>query len=100
MARLNIALLGAGRLGAAHARTLVGLPEARLVAVADPRPAGRALAAAYEARPLAGPQAAIDDPQVDALVIVTPTATHAPLIEACARAGKPVFCEKPIALDV
>jgi myo-inositol 2-dehydrogenase/D-chiro-inositol 1-dehydrogenase len=37
---------------------------------------------------------------VEAVVIVTPTATHADLIEAAARAGKAIFCEKPIALDV
>ena len=100
MKTLNVALLGAGRLGAAHARTLAGIPEARLVVVADPRPEGRELGERYGARPVAEPEAAISDPQVEAVVIVTPTATHATLIEAAARAGKPIFCEKPIALDV
>ncbi|MGI8424308.1 MAG: inositol 2-dehydrogenase [Chloroflexota bacterium] len=100
MARLRVALLGAGRLGAAHARTLASLTEARLVSVADPRPEGRRLAETLDARPLADPREAIDDPGVDAVVIVTPTATHAELIEAAANAGKAIFCEKPIALDV
>src|SRR5919197_2023052 len=100
MARLHVALLGAGRLGAAHARTLAAIPEARLVAVADPREEGRRLAARFDARAYADPQAAIGDPGVEAVVIVTPTATHAALIEAAARAGKAIFCEKPIALDV
>jgi myo-inositol 2-dehydrogenase/D-chiro-inositol 1-dehydrogenase len=100
MARLHVALLGAGRLGAAHARTLAAIPEARLVAVADPREEGRRLAARFDARACADPQAAIGDPGVEAVVIVTPTATHAALIEAAARAGKAIFCEKPIALDV
>jgi myo-inositol 2-dehydrogenase/D-chiro-inositol 1-dehydrogenase len=100
MTRLRIALLGAGRLGAVHARTLATLPGARLVAIADPRPEGRRQAEFYDARALAEPLEAIDDPGVDAVVIVTPTAAHAPLIEAAARAGKPIFCEKPIALDV
>ena len=45
MARLRVALLGAGRLGAAHARTLAGLTEARLVSIADPRPEGSTLPA-------------------------------------------------------
>ncbi|HEU5316081.1 MAG TPA: inositol 2-dehydrogenase [Chloroflexota bacterium] len=100
MARLRVALLGAGRLGAAHARTLAGLTEARLVSVADPRPEGRRLAETLDARPVADPMDAIGDSGVDAVVIVTPTATHAELIEAAARAGKAIFCEKPIALDV
>src|SRR5688572_30970756 len=100
MARLRVALLGAGRLGAAHARTLAGLTEVRLVSVADPRPEGRHLADSLDARPVADPLEAIEDPGVDAVVIVTPTATHAGLIEAAAQAGKAIFCEKPIALDV
>ncbi len=100
MARLRVALLGAGRLGAAHARTLAGLPEARLVAIADPRAEGRQLAERFDARAVADPLEAIQDPGVDAVVIVTPTATHAELIQAAARAGKPTFCEKPIALDI
>jgi myo-inositol 2-dehydrogenase/D-chiro-inositol 1-dehydrogenase len=100
MAKLSIALLGAGRLGAAHARTLAGLPEAELAIVADPRPEGRALGEQYGARTVADPHEAIGDPSVQAVVIVTPTGTHAPLIEAAARAGKAIFCEKPIALDV
>ena len=100
MARLRVALLGAGRLGAAHARTLAGLTEARLVSIADPRPEGRRLAESLDAKPLADPLDAIGDSGVDAVVIVTPTATHADLIDAAARAGKAIFCEKPIALDV
>jgi myo-inositol 2-dehydrogenase/D-chiro-inositol 1-dehydrogenase len=100
MARLSIALLGAGRLGAAHARTLAAIPEARLAVVADPRPEGRALGERFGARAAAEPLEAIDDRAVEAVVIVTPTGTHASLIEAAARAGKAIFCEKPIALDV
>lgn len=100
MARLGLALLGAGRLGAGHARTLATIPEARLVAVADPRDEAHRLAGALGARAVADPLAAIADPAVEAVVIVTPTATHAALIEAAARAGKAIFCEKPIALDV
>jgi len=95
-----MALLGAGRLGAAHARTLAGLPEARLAVVADPRPEGRALGERYNARTVADPQEAIGDPAIQAVVIVTPTATHADLISAAARVGKAIFCEKPVALDV
>jgi myo-inositol 2-dehydrogenase / D-chiro-inositol 1-dehydrogenase len=97
---LGVALLGAGRLGATHARTLAGLPEAALVVVADPEPGARSVADACGARFVDDPQAAIADPGVEAVVIATPTGTHAALIEAAARAGKAIFCEKPIALDV
>lgn len=100
MSRLPIALLGAGRLGVVHARTLAGIPEARLAVIADPRPEALALAEQFGARAFADPEAAIADPEVQAVIIVTPTATHAPLIEAAARAGKAIFCEKPIALDI
>ena len=96
---MGIALLGAGRLGAAHAWTLAGFPEARLAVVADPQPAARSVAVALGARFAHDPEAAIHDPEVEAVVIVTPTGTHAALIEAAARAGKAIFCEKPIALD-
>jgi myo-inositol 2-dehydrogenase / D-chiro-inositol 1-dehydrogenase len=98
--RLQVALLGAGRLGAGHARILAALPAAHLVVIADPRPEVAGLGTRYGARVVAEPEAAIDDPAVEAVVIVTPTASHAPLIEAAARAGKAILCEKPIALDV
>jgi len=65
------------------------------------------LAAAERARFIAGaerasadPLEAIHDPAVEAVVIVTPTNTHAGLIEAALRAGKAVWSEKPIALDL
>ncbi|MCK9524923.1 MAG: inositol 2-dehydrogenase, partial [Limnochordia bacterium] len=46
------------------------------------------------------PQIVISDPQVDAVLICSPTDTHADLIMACAKAGKDIFCEKPIANDI
>ena len=42
-------------------------------------------------------QSVIDDPAVDALIIVTPTTTHRDLVHAVIRAGKPLLCEKPLA---
>jgi inositol 2-dehydrogenase len=97
--RLGVALLGAGRLGAAHARTLASLPEVHLVVVADPAPAARELGARFGARAVADAREAILDPAVEAVVIVTPTGAHAAQIETAARARKAIFCEKPIALD-
>jgi myo-inositol 2-dehydrogenase/D-chiro-inositol 1-dehydrogenase len=97
--RLGVALLGAGRLGAAHARTLASLPEVHLAVVADPAPAARELGGRFGARAVSDAREAILDPEVEAVVIVTPTGAHAVQIEAAARAKKAIFCEKPIALD-
>jgi myo-inositol 2-dehydrogenase/D-chiro-inositol 1-dehydrogenase len=97
---VRFALLGAGRIGKVHARAIAGNPQARLVAVADAvGPAAQAIADQYgaEVRDIAQIPAAAD---IDAVVICTPTDTHADLIETFARAGKAIFCEKPIDLDL
>ena len=97
---VRFAVLGAGRIGKVHARAVSGNPEAQLVAVADAMaPAAEALAAEYgaEVRAIDAIAAASD---VDAVVICTPTDTHADLIEQFVKAGKAVFCEKPIDLSV
>ncbi|MGH2408101.1 MAG: Gfo/Idh/MocA family oxidoreductase [Candidatus Limnocylindrales bacterium] len=99
---IGVAVLGAGRMGLNHIRTLAGIPNVHVVVVADPDPAAaeRGRAVARAARVAAVPEAAIADPDVEAVVIVTPTSTHAGLIEAAARAGKAVWSEKPIALTL
>ena len=96
----RLALLGAGRIGKVHARAIAGNGQARLVAVAD------AMAEAAEAIANAAGctvrtiEAIEADPEIDGVLICTPTNTHADLIERFARAGKAVFCEKPIDLDL
>ncbi|MGD9915682.1 MAG: inositol 2-dehydrogenase [Rhizobiaceae bacterium] len=96
---VRFALLGAGRIGKVHAKAVGSNADARLVAVADAfeKPA-QELAAAWgaEVRTIDAILAAKD---VDAVIICTPTDTHADLIERFARAGKAIFCEKPIDLD-
>ncbi len=97
---LRFGLLGAGRIGKVHARAITGDADARLVAVADAMPeAAAAVAAQYgcEVRTIAAIEAAED---IDAVVICTPTDTHADLIERFARAGKAIFCEKPVDLSL
>lgn len=97
---LGFGLLGAGRIGKVHAKAIAGNADARLVAVADAfEPAAADIAGAYgcAVRTIDAIAAA---PDIDAVVICTPTDTHADLIERFARAGKAVFCEKPIDLDV
>src|SRR5690606_17699034 len=93
-------LLGAGRIGKVHAKAVTANPKARLVAVADAMPQAAAdLAGQYgaEIRTIEAIETAAD---IDAVIICTPTDTHADLIERFARAGKAIFCEKPIDLDV
>ncbi|RUW36333.1 inositol 2-dehydrogenase, partial [Mesorhizobium sp. M1A.F.Ca.IN.020.06.1.1] len=97
---LRFALLGAGRIGKVHARAVASNPQAKLVAVADAfEKAATELASAYgaEVRSIDAIEQAKD---IDAVIICTPTDTHADLIERFARAGKAIFCEKPIDLDV
>ena len=96
----RLGLLGAGRIGKVHAKAISANAGARLVAVADAFPAAAtALADHYgcEIRSIAAILAAKD---IDAVVICTPTDTHAELIEKFARAGKAIFCEKPIDLSL
>ncbi len=100
MPQLSIGLLGAGRIGRVHAEAIGLTPTARLVAVADafPEPAEEvADATGAEVRSVDEIMAADD---VDAVFITTPTDLHADQIELAARAGKAIFCEKPIDLDV
>lgn len=96
----RIALLGAGRIGRVHAATIMADPDATLVAVADPfKEAANAIINRYggEARTVEEIEKAGD---IDAVVICTPTDTHADLIEKFARAGKAIFCEKPVDLSI
>lgn len=97
---LRFAILGAGRIGQVHARAVAGTPGARLVAIADPvAAAADSVQAAYgcDIRTI---DAILASSDVDAVVICTPTDTHADLIEKFTDAGKAVFCEKPVDLSV
>ncbi len=96
----RLALLGAGRIGKVHADAIAADKRARLVAVADANDeAARAIADATgaEVRTIDLIEKSDD---VDAVLICTPTNTHADLIERFSQAGKAVFCEKPIDLDI
>jgi myo-inositol 2-dehydrogenase / D-chiro-inositol 1-dehydrogenase len=94
-----VGLIGAGKIGRFHARTLAsGIPSLRLAAVADAEP-GAAAALADEV----GCEATDVDAllgQVDAVLITTPPDTHAELIAKAAADGRHIFCEKPLATTV
>ena len=103
MKRLAIGLIGAGRLGRVYARDLASrIAATKLVAIADPVAAtAREVAAEFDVpKHYADPLALIDDPAVDAIVIVSPTHTHRELVIAAAASKKPTFCEKPPALSL
>lgn len=97
---VRFGVLGAGRIGQVHARAIASVAKAELVAIAEPM---QAAAEAVQAR-FGCDIRSIDDiagsDDIDAVVICTPTDTHADLIEQFAKAGKAVFCEKPVDLDV
>jgi myo-inositol 2-dehydrogenase/D-chiro-inositol 1-dehydrogenase len=97
--RLRLGIIGAGRIGKVHAETLAfRLPEAVPAAIADlDREAARRVAESCgipSVREKA--EEILADPQIDAVLICSPTNTHADLIAAAAKAGKHIFCEKPI----
>ncbi|MGA8631309.1 MAG: inositol 2-dehydrogenase, partial [Terracidiphilus sp.] len=101
--KLHIGILGAGRIGRVHAETLAfRLPEAEIAAITDiNREAAEALAARCSIpRVVSSADDILGDKAIDAVLICTSTDTHADLIVRAARAGKHIFCEKPIALEL
>lgn len=98
---IRIAIIGAGRIGHVHARAVAGHPGAVLALVCDPfEKNAKDLAQAYGARYCLDPEEVFADPEIDAVVIGSPTRFHVDHILAAVRAGKKVMCEKPIALDL
>lgn len=100
---LNVGLIGAGRIGRVHAETLsYRIPAAKLVSVADVFVESAQKCAADFQIPshTADPQEIFTDNQIDVVVICSSTNTHAQFIIEAAKAGKHIFCEKPIALDL
>jgi myo-inositol 2-dehydrogenase/D-chiro-inositol 1-dehydrogenase len=98
--RIGVALFGAGRIGKIHAGNLARHPHTRLRYVVDvQQPLAEALAVQHGAT-VAGSDEALADAGVAAVVIGSSTDTHADLIMRAAAAGKAIFCEKPVDLDV
>lgn len=101
--QVRVALIGAGRIGLRHATTLAReIPHAELALISDVHgPSAETLAARVGCERWSNdPEDALADPAIDAIVIASSTDSHAPLIIAAAQAGKQIFCEKPIALDL
>lgn len=98
---LGVAVIGAGRIGNLHARHLAGAVDgARLVVVMDADITAAHKAAYAGAAATQDVREALAHPEVDAVVIASPTTRHAEQIRLAAKAGKAIFCEKPVALDL
>src|SRR5215467_8844050 len=101
MAMLGMAVLGCGRIGRLHARTLARHRRVRLAMVFDVAgEAAQQCAGELGVRAARSAQEIWDDRNVRAVVIATPTDTHVPLLVAAVKAGKAVFCEKPIDMSL
>lgn len=96
---VGIGLIGAGFMSGIHARAIEDATGARLVAVAGGSRAP-ALAAEHGVPHVDSVEALLNRADVDAVAIATPHTSHVPLTQAAAAAGKHVFIEKPMALDV
>jgi len=97
---LNIGILGCGRIGQVHGATLAGMTTARAAAVSDFMPEAADALAQKLGAVAKTTDDIIEDPNIDAVVIGTPTTTHYDLIHQAAAAGKAIFCEKPVDLSV
>jgi len=93
---MKIGILGCGRIGQVHAASVRQIANAELVAVSDAFPEAAQSLAAKTGASVKSTDEIIADPGIDAVVICTPTDTHYDLIMAAAKAGKAIFCEKPV----
>ncbi|MBI2718614.1 MAG: inositol 2-dehydrogenase [Rhizobiales bacterium] len=97
---IRFGVLGAGRIGKVHARIIAASGKAKVAYLADAMPKAAADLAAEVGATVASVEDIIKAKDVDAILIATPTGTHADLIEAASNAGKPALCEKPVSLSV
>jgi myo-inositol 2-dehydrogenase / D-chiro-inositol 1-dehydrogenase len=97
---IEVAVIGAGRIGVIHAGNVARHPGAKLRYVVDVNAHAAAGLAAAHGAGVTNVETALADPAVGAVVICSSTDTHADLIQRAAAAGKAIFCEKPVDLDV
>lgn len=99
--KVRVGLIGAGRIGQVHAASIAENRDVEFTYIADVFIDGaKTLAEKYGTKVTADPLELINSPEVDAVVVCSPTSTHVDLIEASIAAGKHVMCEKPIDLDI
>jgi len=97
---LKVAVIGTGFIGSVHARNVARHPGVELVAVNDANfEFAKKAAAATGAQAVADVSEIFDNKNIEGVVIATPTNTHVEYLTRAARAGKAIYCEKPIGLD-
>lgn len=97
---MKVALFGAGRIGQIHAANIANHARSSLAAISDPyQPNAQSIHEGYGAE-IRSEEEIFADPEIDAVLLASSTDQHARQIEAAASAGKAIFCEKPIDLDL
>ena len=96
----NVAIVGAGRIGQIHARNAAGSPELKLKYVVDPNRAAADALAGQTGGLVADLDAVLGDASVSGVIIASATNAHLDQALAAAAAGKAIFCEKPLDLDL
>ena len=98
MAELKIGLVGTGAIGRTHIdRINTRLQGGRVIGCADVNAEfGKSVAEQFGIRGYDSPEALIHDEEIEAVIVTTADAWHAPLVLEAVKAGKPVFCEKPL----
>ena len=101
MKKVNIAIFGVGRIGKIHLKNLLRFPGVNVVAVADTHyPADEFKKEFKEVFFSSNPEEVLALPTVEAVLICTPTSSHAAMIELALQSGKHIFCEKPVDLSL
>jgi myo-inositol 2-dehydrogenase/D-chiro-inositol 1-dehydrogenase len=98
MKPITVGILGAGRIGQVHGNNLLRMPGVTLKTVTDPY----VDFSSWPPSPVAtgkDPELILSDDEIEAVLVCSPTPTHAGLTERAAKSGKHVFCEKPVDLD-
>ncbi|MEP2920886.1 MAG: inositol 2-dehydrogenase [Sulfitobacter sp.] len=93
---LRVGILGCGRIGQVHARTIMRLTEAKIVAVSDAFAQSAEALATQTGAQIRDTDAIVAADDIDAVIICTPTDTHFDIIQASTKEGKAIFCEKPV----
>ena len=97
---IRFGVIGAGRIGKVHAKTIASNPKAKLAYIADAMPQAAAdLAAQYGAK-VATVEDIMKAQDVDAILIGSPTGFHAEQIQMASNNGKAIMCEKPVSMKV
>ncbi|HMJ02459.1 MAG TPA: Gfo/Idh/MocA family oxidoreductase, partial [Conexibacter sp.] len=97
---MKIGIAGTGRIGVMHAGVLASHPEVTELVVNDMDVARASAVAGSVGGVVAGSAAELFGAGLDGVVVAAATAAHAALVKAASDAGVPVFCEKPVAMDV